>query len=174
MPEKYAETPDRLWRLHRHGMAARRPCHPGEKPEFLGGRSCQPRRRRVDLGAGRQHPHAERAGRPARHRDLRAVLARRRTEEGLQPHRPSRPVDPRGSSADQSRAWRAGQEGSAAGPRHGDRQAGCRRHGNLRPTAKSQTPTSRRARSITTPTICSGPTIRKRPSRCWRTPAPRT
>ena len=72
----------RLRRLHRQGMAARRPRHPGEEPEFLGGRPRQPRRRRVDLRAGRQHPHAERAGRRARHRDLRAVLARRRTAEG--------------------------------------------------------------------------------------------
>ena len=145
-----------------------------EEPEFLGGGPREARRRRVDLGARRQHPHAERAGRRARHRDLRAVLARRGAEEGPEPHRPSRPLDPRGSSADQPRARRARQEGSAPGARHGDRQAGDRRHRHLRP---------RRGRQFLHPEgralpLCRQPAAALRPGegqgRCWPTPAPPT
>ena len=71
-----------LRRLHGRGMAPRRPRHPQEEPQLLGSGQGQPRWRRVDLGAGRQHAHAGGAGRADGRGNLRAVLARRRAEEG--------------------------------------------------------------------------------------------
>ena len=66
------------------------------------------------------------------------------------------------------------QEGGPPGARHGDRQAGDRRHRHLR---------RRRGRQFLRPEGCAlplrrqpaaAPTIRPRPRRCWRRPAPPT
>ncbi len=156
-----------LRRVHRQGVASRRPGSSSKRIRTSAGGSCETGPRRMDFVPETTRA-CERPGRPARHGDLRSVS---RVEELKKDPNLTVHIDtstPRRPSAINHEHGMLAKKGSAPGPGYGDRQEANRRHGQRSASARSQIPYIPKGCSITRATHTSILTIRRRPRRAGR------